>query len=377
MRTGLVLTGGGARSAYQAGVIRGIAELLSDAKWPFQVIAGLSAGAINGAFLASQRGGLGRTAGRLWEMWDGLEPRDIFRTDRRSLLGIGARWLADLSLGGLLGSSRSTYLLDTTPLRALLARELDPDALRQNLDSGRLHAFGVTATSYLTGTALTFFDGAKSLQPWQRNTRAGVRRRVGVDHVLASAAIPLFFPPVNIGGVFFGDGGLRLDAPLSPAIHLGSDRVVAIGLHYSRPLDETRRLNRDGHMTEISAVDVAGIALNAVFLRTLEADVERLQRINRTLHLLRSRRRRSSPLRAIPILVLSPSQDLGQLASERFRNFPFALQYLLRGIGASPVKGWDLLSYLAFDKAYTGALLRLGYADVLRRKAEVVAFFNA
>jgi NTE family protein len=254
-----------------------------------------------------------------------------------------------------------------------MAIERIPDRIAD----GSLHGVAITATNYHTGSAVTFFDGAASIQPWQRSTRLAVRTRLSVDHVMASAAIPIFFPPVALDGNWYGDGCMRLSAPMSPAIHLGASRVIAIGIRYLRTDDEARQMNRESHAERPHLSDIAGVILNAVFLDALEHDLERVQRINRTLALIPDAQLGAQPLRPVPILALRPSEDLGRLAAQQYDRFPRTLRYLLSGIGATGRSGWDLVSYLAFEPVYIRRLLDLGYRDTMRRAEEVRAFLAA
>lgn len=371
---GLVLTGGGARAAYQVGALRALAEILKVAS-PFGVFVGASAGAINSTVIAADCDDFPRAATRLGAGWASLTPERIYRTDVRSLGVIGTRWIAQL--GGLTWPHEMSALLDTAPLRALLDEWLSIERVRAQIASGRLAGVAVTATSYWTGTAITFFDGAPAIEPWVRSGRFGQRTPLTVEHVLASASIPVFFPPVPLDGTDFGDGCVRLTAPLSPAIHLGADRVVAIGIRYLRNAAETLELNQPRGHHEAHLAEIGGVLLNAVFLDSLDADVERLERINTTLSLMSRAQHARHPhrLRPIPLLVLRPSRDLAEVASAEHGRLPLALRYLLRGIGASGRRGWELVSYLAFDPAYIARLMELGYADTLARRGEVADFF--
>lgn len=378
---GLVLTGGGARAAYQAGVLRGIAEVLGDAAGgqPFPILTGLSAGALNAAFLAAHADDFLSATEALWDVWAHLRVEDVFRTSPGSLGALGVGWIRDLAFGGALRRSSSTHLLDTTPLRRFLDSIIDFDAIARNVDSGCLRGVAISATSYHTGTAISFYDAAPDVQPWARTSRLGKRARLELPHVLASAAIPILFAPVRIEDEWFGDGGIRLTSPLSPALHLGADRLIAIGIRYQRPSEVTRALNETAPpMADISAADIAGVVLNGTFLDSLEADAERMQRINQTIGLMTDDQAALHPhrLRVVPLLMLRPSQDLGQLAAEEFHRFPAMLRYMLRGIGATDEKGWDLLSYLSFDRGYTVPLLELGRADTLLQRDAVRAFFG-
>jgi NTE family protein len=250
--------------------------------------------------------------------------------------------------------------------------------LQEHVDSGLLRGVAVSATNYLTGSTVTFFDGANEIAPWVRRGRMAVRERLRVDHVLASTAIPVFFPPVEIDGRFYGDGCIRMTTPVAPAIHLGAQKIVAIGIRYARPPESTVSLNvaREASSLPISAV--AGELLNAVFLDSLDNDIDRVERINRTLSVMSigEYQHLVDPLRRIPVLALRPSQDLGVLASDQHHQFPVGLRHLLRGIGAIGTAGWDLVSYLAFQPEYVSKLIDLGYDDTLARRAEVEAFFD-
>ena len=374
-RVGLVLTGGGARAAYQAGALRAIAEILPRGTFPFPVVAGISAGAINGVVLACSAHDLGVGAEILRHTWAGLTPDKIFRTGGFKLASIGSRWIRDLTGGGLLGGQSINYLLDSSPLRALLTDRLAFARMRRHLRTGRLRGLAISSTSYLTGNGVTWFEGHGDIQPWERTTRVGIRTRLTLEHVLASAAIPVFFPPVAVDGDWYGDGCVRLIYPMSPAIHMGADRILAISVRsppgVARPL-----VLETGAPLPVS--QIAGVLLNAIFLDSLDTDLERLERVNRTLaHVAGDRiADRDLELRPIPVLALRPSQDLGELAADEYHRFPTMLRYLLKGIGVTATSGMDLLSYLAFEPIYVGRVMDLGYKDTLARRDEVEAFFR-
>ena len=376
---GLVLTAGGARAAYQAGAIRAIAEITGARELPFRVVAGVSAGAINAAFLAARADDFAGAARSLWDLWYDLRPSLVYRTDTSRLAAIGSSWFRDLSLGGLIGTRAINYLLDTSPLRRFLGERLPMTRVAEHLAAGRLRGLAVTATNYLTGTAISFYEADAAVQPWVRSTRIGRRTALELDHVLASAAIPIFFAPVQIDGIYYGDGCVRMTAPTSPAIHLGADRILAIGIRYFRSGDQTNLLNDQLRADRLTVADIAGVLLNAVFLDSLDADLELLHRINQTLAFVPGERHADMPerLRPLPVLALRPSQDLGRLAADQYDEFPAMLRYLLRGIGATGERGWDLLSYLAFEPEYTRRLLELGYRDGMARRDKIAAFFTA
>jgi len=379
MHTGLVLSGGGARGAYQVGALLGLAEILPDAReLPFPILAGASAGSITNAFLASHADEFSSAVQRLVDFWSQLRPHDVFRTDPVTLLRVAAEWAADLSLGGLTEGARQRSLLVTEPLRELLGGRLDMDAVRRNVDQGRVRGIALTATNYRTNLAVTFFDGVDEIRPWGRSTRIGMRARLTVDHVMASSAIPIFFPAVRIGEKYFADGCVRLTTPLSPAVHLGADRILAIGVRCPQSPDPKEASPSDGDEPYPTLAETAGLLLNALFLEALESDVERFERINHTVSLVppEAMQHESSPLRSIPLFVLRPSRDLGVLATGALGRLPHIVQHLFRGLGATDETGADLLSYLAFDGEYTSKLLGLGYSDVMAQKDELLAFLS-
>jgi NTE family protein len=380
MNLGLVLTGGGARAAYQVGVIQAISEMSHPVtpkkECPFNVITGVSAGAINGGYLMSRADDFRVAAQGLWDLWSNLHSEKIYRTDAASFASMGSMWLKTVGMGGLLGQKRANHLLNTEPLRELLNQELKLDRLPQFFKDGTLRGVSVSATNYLTGTAISFFDGIDEIQPWARSTRFGIKNPITVEHVMASSAIPVFFPPVKLEGALYGDGCIRLTSPLSPAIHLGADRIIAIGIRYFRSQEQTIELNQTLKRDELTIAEIGGVLLNAVFLDSLETDIERMERVNSTLSLIAHEHRIKMPsmLKQIPVLALRPSQDLGHLARGTLKEFPKIIRYLLKGVGAKEDKGWDLLSYLAFEKAYTAQLVDLGYNDTIRKKDEILEF---
>lgn len=379
---GLVLSGGGARAAYQAGVLKAIADIREEAGergQPFQVFSGESAGAINVSLLASFADDFNRGAEELWRCWAELEMEDILATNPLSLLGNAGRWATELSLGGLFGGvGKPAHLLDNTPLRKYLAPKISFPRIRELLKENKFRGLGISVTNYATGSAITFFDSSHKHPGWARSHRLGLPSPLKLDHVLASTAIPILFPAVKIGQSYYGDGSIRMKAPLSPAIHLGSTSILAIGLRYYRTAEQTREINEAWKMKSLTLAEVAGVLLNAGFLDNLEGDLERLERINHTLSLIPQDLHKKLPneLHPIEALAMRPSEDLGQLASESLESFGSVLRFLLKGLGTSRSGSWDLVSYLAFDKAYTSKLLKLGYADGLTQKEKLLAFFK-
>lgn len=379
MPTALVLSGGGARGAYQVGALRAIATLLPKARTlPFPILAGASAGSITNAFLAARADDFPEAVRRLAEFWSHIAPHDVFRTDVRTLARVAVGWATDVSLGGWIGSGRGKSLLATDPLRALLTKTLDMDRVRDNVARGLLHGIALTTTNYRTNLAVTFFDGSGEIQPWDRSTRLGLRAHLTIDHVMASSSIPIFFPAIQIGGKYYADGCVRLTTPLSPAVHLGADRILAIGVRHERRPDPAEASPSGAAEPYPTVAETAGMLLNALFLEALESDVERFQRINHTVSLVppTAIEAEPSPLRTIPLFVLHPSQDLGLLASGAIDRLPYVVRHLFRGLGVTDRTGADLLSYLAFDSEYTEQLLALGYADVMAQKDEIRLFLQ-
>ena len=377
-KIGLALTSGGARSAYQAGALRAIAEITQAATLPFAFLSGVSAGSINSTYLACQAGDFVDATDKLAQLWCNLKPRDVFLTDNLTLTRTSFAWLSDLSLGGWLGKGYGKSLLVTSPLAKLLSEKLDFVSLRAHLKSGVVQGVAVTATNYHSGTAVTFFEGHHSIQHWIRSTRIAVRTKLTVEHVMASTAIPIFFPATKINDTYFGDGCVRMNTPLSPVIHMGAEKVLAIGVRHERSNERVSDLNQKESPTYPLLAQVAGVLLNAMFLDALEEDFERMTRINQTISLIPEELRASNPskLRIVPVMILRPSRDLGRLVAEVMRGFPFGVRHLLSGLGAKDETGWDLLSYLAFDSSYTARLVDLGYEDTMAQREELSKFME-
>jgi NTE family protein len=384
-RTGLVLTGGGARAAYQVGVLRALARIRREVGAargnPFGIIAGTSAGAINAAALACQADRFDMAVSGLVHVWRGFSADQVYRADAFGVVRSGARWLTMLTLGWALarwrkGSPRS--LLDNSPLAELLPRVIAFERLPALLNEGHLTALAVSASSYSSGHHVTFCQSARPFEPWLRSQRIAVPAAIGLDHLLASSAIPFVFPAVSLpmqgAPEWFGDGSMRQSAPISPAVHLGAERVLIIG---AGRLQEPPGQRRDGGEYP-SLAQVAGHALSNIFLDALAVDIERAQRINRTLDLLDPAARARSPLRPLDLLVIAPSQRLDDIAARHVESLPPAVRSLLRGIGVGdPARGGAALaSYLLFEAGFTQELIALGMSDALARRDEVVDFFG-
>jgi NTE family protein len=358
------------------GALRALAEVLGPGPLPFDIIAGLSAGAINSLVISTGADDFGRVTQRLRATWESLTPDRVYQTGTLRLASIGSRWIRDLSAGGLIGKSGINYLLDPTPLRRLLESEVPIGRMRRHLRSGRLRAVAVSATNYHTGAGITFYEGASDIEPWLRSTRIGTRARITLDHVMASAAIPVFFPPIRIGRTFYGDGCVRMIYPMSPAIHLGADRILAISVRYLRPPGETLQHEAKDKDDILPLSEIAGVLLNAVFLDSLDSDLERLERINKTIALIPRDKLNHSDVDMRPVPRSSSARRrISQARRRRVRALPAMLRYLLKGIGATGHAGEDLLSYLAFEPIYLKRVMDLGHADTLARREEIEEFF--
>lgn len=372
-KTALVLTGGGARAAYQVGVLAAIREILPDPqKNPFPILCGSSAGAINATVLACWADNFAVGVDNLRRTWAGFHAGDVYRADGLGIAATGARWLSAFMLGWLVRQNPKS-LLDNTPLRDLLEQRLDFSRIDRAIASGALHSLSVTCSGYASGHSVTFFQGHPDLQTWSRTQRFGSRTQLTLDHLMASSAIPFIFPSVRINREYFGDGSMRQLAPISPAVHLGAERVLVIGA--GRVSIDNERALQESYP---SLAQVAGHTLSSIFLDSLYVDLERLTRINNTLSLIPEavRKEKGLTLRPIETLVISPSQRLDTLAARHAQALPVAVRALLRGLGAMNRRGGALTSYLLFEPEYTGALIELGYADTIMRKSEVLQFLE-
>ena len=366
---GLVLTGGGSRSAYQVGVLLALAEMLPRARNPFQVIVGTSAGAVAASVLAAEAHHWRRAVAGLERVWANFQSSQVFHVDARHMLRAGAHWVLALISGGLVLAPPKS-VLDNTPLRELLSVHVDCSGIRRSIERGHVRAFALCASSYSSGQTVAFFDGIDSIRDWSRVQRIGVRTQLTLDHLMASAAIPLLFPPIRIGDEYYGDGAMRQIHPLSPAIHLGADRLLIIGVRARRAAGV--QVNRLPPLMPTPG-EIFGYMLDTLFTDQIYGDLEQLERFNELVHAAPQAARGGRP---IETLMLAPSVDPRELAARHAGEMPRGLRALLRVIGGRDVSGDQLASYLTFEAGYTRALIELGYRDAMEARTALMAFMS-
>lgn len=374
-RVGLILTGGGARAAYQVGVLKAIAEFLPRrAHNPFPVICGTSAGALNAAALAINARSFRKGVRYLDNIWKNFHASQVYRTDALGVFNNSARWLAGLVLHGMgINRPKRISLLDNSPLVEFLDEVLPCEKIQDNIDAGLVYALSITASGYGSGQSVTFYQGVDEIVPWSRTRRIGIPTRIENRHLLASSALPFIFPATLINREYFGDGSMRQIAPISSALHLGATRILVIGVTANGDAGLAARTDMSDYP---SLAQIAGHALNSIFLDSMEVDLERVQRINELEAMLPEAVRAQAGMKHVEVLVVSPSQPIEKIAERYASELPWTIRLLLRLVGAVQQGGSILISYLLSEKKYCSALIDLGYQDALKRREEILRFLE-
>ncbi len=369
------MTGGGARAAYQVGVLRAISEVLPDTvRNPFPIICGTSAGAINATSLAVSADNFREGIRQLEAVWANFHVNQVHRSDLAGVLANSGRWFVSL-LSSELGRQQAVSLLDNSPLTKLIKNRFPFRSIQRSIYAGELHALGLTAWGYSSGQSVTFFQGAKEIMPWKRAQRVGVAARIGVEHLIASSSIPFIFPAVKLNREYFGDGSMRQMAPLSPALHLGAEKVLVIGVHKKAENLSPSRVKVTGYPP---LAQIAGHAMNSIFVDSLDVDLERLHRINNTIKLIPPKilKENDMLLRPVASMMISPSEEINEIAQHYAHTLPPVMRFLYRAVGAMGPNGSTLLSYVLFEAPFCQALIDLGYRDTMQQRDEVVQFIG-
>jgi NTE family protein len=368
----LVLNGGGARGSYQAGALRAIYEIIKKDQLLFDIITGNSAGAINAIYLANNARDWGSSTQYLVDLWKRIKLDDVFDIGPYTMGKLGTRWMKGSIFKSANPENPLNGFLNTDPMKKLLAREVDFKELHQLIEEKLISGVALSTTNYYSGSSVVFFDAEKSIPEWSKSDRFSIRTELKIEHAMASAAIPLFFPPIKIAKSYYGDGCIRQVTPLSPAIHLGAKKIIAIGIRNQRSQEAIKEFTLKTNLAPQFS-QIGGVMMNAIFLDSLDADVERLEKMNIMVAIMG----KHSPWKHIPILALNPSKDLGGMTKKLNDEMPKLFRFLLSSIGIVGLSGLDLLSYLAFDSSFTEEVTELGYEDTMARKNEILAFISS
>jgi len=368
----LVLNGGGARGSYQAGALRAIYEIIKKDQLLFDIITGNSAGALNAVYLANNARDWGSSTQYLVDLWKRIKLEDVFDLGPYTMGKLGTRWMKGSIFKSANPENPLNGFLNTEPMKKLLLREVDFKELHQLIEEKLVSGVALSTTNYYSGSSVVFFDAEKSIPEWSKPDRFSIRTELKIEHAMASAAIPLFFPPIKIAKSYYGDGCIRQVTPLSPAIHLGAKKLIAIGIRNQRSQELVKEFTLKTNLPPQFS-QIGGIMMNAIFLDSLDTDVERLEKMNIMVAIMG----KHSPWKHIPILVLNPSRDLGGMTKKLNDEMPKFFRFLLSSIGIVGLSGLDLLSYLAFDSSYTEAVTELGYEDTMARKNEILSFISS
>ena len=373
-KVGLVLPGGGARGAYQVGVLKAFLEISkTKSESPFDIFSGTSAGAINGAFLASEAHIFDHSIVSLIDVWSNFSSNKVYKTDPITMLKTSLHWFLTIISGGVL-IPNPTSLLDNQPLRNLLRETIKFPDIQNNIESSSIESLAVTSASYRSRKSCTFFQANSNANNWQKTHREGKKTLINLDHLMASVALPLIFPAVRIKDQYFGDGAMRQATPLSPAIRLGAEKLMIIS---AKETDDRFESNNPGEQYP-SFAKIAGYMLEALFLDGLYSDIERLNRINQIIKNSDDReiKTNSKTMKYVDYIVISPSEDLNEIAQKHYHNMPLSIRLLLQGLGLLKDSRSELLSFLLFESVYTRELIDLGYRDGIVKKKEIADFMS-
>lgn len=369
-KAALVLTGGGARGAYQVGALQAVLDIANEngITKPFPILTGTSAGAINISYLAAHAGNMRGACRRLATMWSRIHTDSVYKSNPYAVLKNAGRLGWDLATGSFQKRTQARSLLNTSPLTKLIEKYLVFDQIQQNIDKGNLHAIAIKAINYSSGVSHTFFQGHKDIQEWNRTHRVGVRDTIELNHIMASTAIPLLFPPVQIGSSYYGDGSVRNYTPLSAAIKMGAEKIMVIGVR--KPFDEDPE---PGNEIKPSFARIISVILSAILMDSIEMDYERVLRINETLKVIKEGAQ--TPLVPVDINIIRPTKDISKIAVEESASLPKIIKYLVRGLG-SENESASIISNILFEPTYIKKLMDMGYQDVLDRKEEMIDFLK-